>query len=401
MLFYLDNWRSSGEGSVLDGPTRQLYAVESIAAQGLPPGGVATLILRERGLDTADLEHEMRQQETWLRYRRNYNRGRWRGDPFRDAQPAERGLNENYARELLELHTLGVEGGYTQRDVIEVARCFTGWTLTPLHAGQQFVYVPELHDSRRKVVLGKKIRARGRAEGAAVLDLLAAHPSTARFISTKLATRFVGDDPPDALVRRMTRTFLDSGGDIRKVMRTLISAEEFWSPRVVRGKFKTPFELVVSAVRAVEGELAPLPAPPPESAMAGMDTTADEVDEPGRAPGLQFVLRQLGQPLYSAQPPTGYDDTAEAWVSSGALLDRMKFSLGLVAGRVPGVAASIPEGLELDALGLRLFGRPAQDRTLEAIGEQLGLPAWLARSEAQRTRLAAGWLLAAAEFQRR
>jgi uncharacterized protein (DUF1800 family) len=408
MLFYLDNWLSSDPEAVLDGVTLQLYAVESIADHELPPGGITTLILRDRGMDTDAIERQLAQRESWLRYKRLRNRGRRRDDPFRDPQTGRRGLNENYARELLELHTLGVDGGYTQQDVIEVARCFTGWTLTPLHAGRQFVFVPELHDRGKKVVLGTKIKGRGLREGEAVLDLLARHPSTARFISTKLAVRFVGDAPPASLVERMSRTFLASDGDIREVMRTLILSEEFWSSDAFEAKLKTPFELVVSAVRALEGEIAPMPVPPREVGMAAMDRAAME---PARPPGLLQVLNQLSQPLYRAQPPTGYDDTAEGWVSTGALLDRMKFSLGLVLGRIPGVEVEIPERMAPDELGLRLLGRPPSDATLSAIERQLalgpeelaalGLPRRLMRSERQRSRLAAGWLLASAEFQRR
>jgi len=411
MLFYLDNWRSAGEGTVLDGPSRQLHAVESIDEQGMPAGGVATLILRERGVDTAKLEQKMRQQEKWLRYRRNSNRGRRRGDPFRGGEPERLGLNENYARELLELHTLGVDGGYTQQDVIEVARCFTGWTLTPLHAAQQFIYLPELHETGRKTVLGQRIKSKtrgGMAEAETVLDLLAGHPATARFISTKLATRFVGDDPPDALVRRLSATFLESTGDLRAVMRTLIESEEFWSAEVVRAKVKTPFELVVSATRALDAELSPLVLPASAEPAVGMDRAGS-----GRAaaPGLLHALRQLGQSPYRAQPPTGYDETAEGWVSSGALLDRMKFSLGLAVGHVPGVEPRIPDGLPLEELGLHLFGRAPAPSTLRAIEAQLrmdpadlaalGVPAGMFRGERPRTRLFAGWLLATAEFQRR
>jgi uncharacterized protein (DUF1800 family) len=406
MLFYLDNWQSAAEGAVLDGPTRQLYGIESIERQGLPPGGVATLILRDRGLDTAELEQKLRRQETYLRYRRNRARARRSRDPLRDAEPERRGLNENYARELLELHTLGVDGGYSQRDVVEVARCFSGWTLTPMLAAQQFVFMPELHASGKKEVLGKKVKG-GRREGEAVLDLLAEHPSTARFVSTKLATRFVSDRPPPALVERMAETFLASDGDLRAVMRTLIESEEFWSADAYRAKVKSPFELVVSAVRATGGELSPLAPPASAGLPAGMDREAVR----DHVPGLLHVLNQLGQPPYRAQPPTGYGDTAETWVSSGALLDRMKFSLGLAVGRIPGVEPNVPGGLSAERLGRIFLGRDPAPATLAAIEEQLelaphelealGLPPGFFRGDEPRSKLLAGWLLASAEFQRR
>jgi uncharacterized protein (DUF1800 family) len=408
MLFYLDNWMSSYEGAILDGPTQQLYTARSAADQGMPPGGVATLILRDRGLDTTQIERQLVKRESWLRYRRNTNRNRWRDDPFRDPPTVRRGLNENYARELLELHTLGVDGGYSQHDVIEVARCFTGWTLTQMQAGQRFLFVPELHDHGKKVVLGRKIKGRGPAEGEAVLDLLSGHPSTARFISTKLATRFVGDAPPEALVERMSRTFLLSEGDIREVMRTLIASPELWSRETVDAKLKTPFELVVSAVRALDGEIAPLRVPRGAAGLAAMDPAAMK---PAPPPGLLHVLRQMSQPLYQAQPPTGFDDTAGDWVSTGALLDRMKFSLGLAVNRIPGVEVEIPADESVEELGRRLFGRPPAEATLSAIErqldlapdllEELGVPARFARRKEHRAPLVAGWLLASAEFQRR
>jgi len=218
------------------------------------------------------------------------------------------GLNENYARELMELHTLGVDGGYTQQDVTEVARCFTGWTIDRPREGGSYVFRPRAHDPGSKRVLGETIPAGGgERDGERVIDLLVRHPSTARFVSTKLARHFVSDDPPASLVNRMAATFRSTDGDIRAVMTTLVTSPEFWSREAYRAKIKTPFEVVVSAVRALDG----------------------------RGGGLELAreVGKLGQPLYEAQPPTGYPDRAESWVNTGALLGRMNFALALAHNR--------------------------------------------------------------------
>jgi uncharacterized protein (DUF1800 family) len=240
-----------------------------------------------------------------------------------NQQRQKRGLNENYGRELMELHTLGVDGGYTQDDVINVARAFTGWTIEQPRQGGGFRFEPRLHDNREKVVLGHRIKAGGgESDGEQVLDILARHPSTARFISTKLVRRFVSDTPPPALVARAAQRFTDSGGDIREVVRTILTSPEFFSAAAYRAKVKTPFEFVVSAIRA---------------------TGADVSD----ALPLVQAVRQLGMPLYLCQPPTGYADRAEAWVNTGALLNRMNFALQLVSGRMRGVA---PGGAQVSAI---------------------------------------------------
>jgi uncharacterized protein (DUF1800 family) len=226
---------------------------------------------------------------------------------------AQKGINENYARELMELHTLGVDGGYTQEDVIAVARAFTGWTIVGPRQGGDFRFEPRIHDMKEKVVLGQKIKAGGgESDGERVLDILAKHPSTARFISTKLARRFVSDTPPPALVDRAAARFRETDGDIREVVRTILTSPEFFSADAYRAKVKSPFEFVVSAVRA----------------------TGTEVSD---AMALTQAVRQLGMPLYMCQPPTGYPDKAEAWVNTGALLNRMNFALQLVGGRMRGI----------------------------------------------------------------
>src|SRR5579883_1070613 len=221
------------------------------------------------------------------------------------------GLNENYGRELMELHTLGVNGGYTQRDVTEVARVLTGWTIDQPQKGGGFKFEERMHEPGTKFVLGQKIKQHGEKKGVEVLRLLARHPSTAHFICTKLAMRFVSDDPPPALVENMAQTFLKKDGDIREVLKTMFRSPEFWSDGAYRAKMKTPLEFVVSAVRA---------------------TGADVAD----AMPLARQLNQLGMPLYGMQPPTGYSMKSEAWVNSSALLGRMNFSVALMSGKIKG-----------------------------------------------------------------
>jgi uncharacterized protein (DUF1800 family) len=235
----------------------------------------------------------------------------------------KRGLNENYGRELMELHTLGVNGGYTQHDVTEVARCFTGWTIQDPRRGGAFFYNDNLHDKGEKVVLGHVIPAGGGIEdGEKVLDILAEHPSTAKFISTELAQRFVADAPPAALIDKMAKTYLDTGGDIREVMKTMLESKEFWSQGAYRAKVKTPFEMVVSSVRALNASVT--------------DAWA-----------LATQVGNLGEPLYRKQEPTGYSNLNSDWVNSAALLGRMNFAVQLTQNRVPGVkvAASPPAEL--------------------------------------------------------
>jgi uncharacterized protein (DUF1800 family) len=234
-------------------------------------------------------------------------------NPNAAKAPQKRGLNENYGRELMELHTLGVDGGYTQQDVVNVARAFTGWTIEQPRQGGGFRFEPRLHDDREKIVLGHRIKAGGgESDGERVLDILASHPSTARFIATKLVRRFVSDTPPPALVDRAAARFRETDGDIREVVRTIITSPEFFAADAYRAKVKSPFEFIVSALRA---------------------TGADVAD----ALPLVQAARQLGMPLYMCQPPTGYADRADAWVNTGALLNRMNFALQLVSGRLRGV----------------------------------------------------------------
>jgi uncharacterized protein (DUF1800 family) len=245
----------------------------------------------------------------------------------RNARLARRGLNENYGRELMELHTLGVNGSYTQKDVTEVARCFTGWTISQPQRGGAFLFNPRLHDNGEKVVLGVRIPAGGgQSDGEEVLDILARHPATAHFISRKLAMRFVADDPPDSLVERMAETFRKTGGDIRAVLETMLHSKEFWSEGAYRSKMKSPLEMVASAVRAANGDV---------------DFAFPLVNQ----------VAQLGEPLYRKIEPTGYSNASREWMNSAGLMARLNFALQLAGNRIPGVkvekAVADPEGTAL------------------------------------------------------
>jgi hypothetical protein len=221
------------------------------------------------------------------------------------------GLNENYGREIMELHTLSVNGGYTQHDVTELARVLTGWTIQPLEQGGAFQFDLKKHDPGDKVLLGQTVPENGENEGMQILDMLAHHPNTAKFIAKKLAMRFVADDPPPALVDRMAQKFLATDGDIREVLRTMFKSPEFWSTKTYRAKVKTPFEFVVSSLRA----------------------TGTDLTNPGPMLG---ILSRMGMPLYQIVPPTGYSMTESTWMNSEALLDRVNYALALSNGQVGG-----------------------------------------------------------------
>jgi uncharacterized protein (DUF1800 family) len=225
----------------------------------------------------------------------------------------KRGLNENYARELMELHTLGVDTGYTQKDVTELARMLTGWTFEQrrlVRMNETFTFEPARHDRGAKTWLGHEIAPAGQREGEYALDVLAAHPATAHHISWQLAQYFVSDVPPPALVERMTKTWLASDGDIRAVLETLFGSPEFMSTEAAGAKFKTPYQFVVSAVRA----------------------SADPVLNVGP---LVNTMAQLGMPLYGCQTPDGYKNTQDAWLNPDALTRRIAFASALAAGRLP------------------------------------------------------------------
>ena len=268
------------------------------------------------------------------------------------------GLNENYGRELLELHTLGVDGGYTQNDVVAVARAFTGWTIYDLNRYAEFQFNPVIHDRKEKVVLGHTIPAGGGEEdGLRVIEILVRHPSTARFISTKLAQRFVADVPPSALVNRMAATFTRTNGDLRAVVETMLMSREFMSEGAWRAKLKSPLEMVVSAVRAVGAEVT--------------DTWT-----------LSQRIAELGQPLYGKAEPTGYPNTGEAWANTSGFLGRINFASALVAGQIDGVRVSMrAEDAKPGALATRLLGTPPTAATLallERTAAPIASPATLA-----------------------
>ena len=307
------------------------------------------------------------------------------------AKRQERGLNENYGRELMELHTLGVDGGYSQQDVIEVARCFTGWTIREPQRDPQFWFNDRLHDPNPKTVLGHKINGGGMRDGEEVLDLLARDPHTAHHLSLEIARHFVSDNPPDVLVDRMTQTYESTDGDIRAVLHTMIYSPEFWSREAYRAKIKTPFELVASAARAVA---------------ADSDVPLALVQWTGR----------IGEPLYQCQPPTGYSDKADAWVSTGALLNRLNYSLALAGSRLPGVRTDIRHLLGGDASGQPgavldqaitvLLSGEASPETRETLKKQMNDPRVLQASLDDpithiNTGMIAGLVLGAPEFQRR
>jgi uncharacterized protein (DUF1800 family) len=333
-------------------------------------------------------ERAMRQQMRAGRFGQPY--------PPRPANPQaakknERGLNENYGRELMELHTLGVDGGYTQKDVTEVARCFTGWSIEKPRENANFRFDDKVHDPDPKLVLGKKIHAGGMKDGEQVIDLLVHHPSTAKFISTKLARRFVSDTPQPALVARMTETFKSSDGDIRAVLHTMIWSPEFWSRETYRAKIKTPYELVVSAARAL----------------------GTDVDTP--MPLVQWVNR-IGEPLYQCQPPTGYADKSDAWVNTGALLNRLNFSLTLAGNKIRGSRSDVNSLLGVETAGepksaleraVQVFlGGQAGPTTVETLQKQLDSPQVVQAKLDDPVKqvdlgVVTGLVLGAPEFQRR
>jgi uncharacterized protein (DUF1800 family) len=256
------------------------------------------------------------------------------------------GLNENYGREIMELHTLGVNGGYTQADVIAVARCFTGWTVTDPE-NPEFVFAPFMHDWGEKTVLGHKIPAGGgESDGLQVIDILAHHPSTARFISMELAQRFVADEPPQSLVDRMAQTFTKTNGDLRAVLQTMFMSTEFFSEGAWQSKIKSPLEMVVSAARAFNAD------------------TNDTFT-------LVQKVADLGEPLYGKLEPTGYSNNGETWLSTAGVMGRMNFSSALISGSIPGVKPDLSSLGDKDAaaIGRQILGHDISPQTAAAIGQ--------------------------------
>ena len=326
----------------------------------------------------------------------NNNRGpqmerRQQQQPQQQQRP-RRGINENYARELMELHTLGVDGGYTQKDVQEVARCFTGWTIFQPRGGAAavnalrgeaarrtpgtFFFNHRTHDDGEKIVLGHKIAAGGGInDGLKVLDILAHHPSTAKFIATKLVRHFVSDTPPPALVERVAAAFKKSDGDIRETLKAIFFSNEFNSPEAYRAKVKRPFELVISAIRTL-----------------GADTNG--------GPGTHQWMARMGEPLYGFQTPNGYSDAAESWVNNGGLLERMNFGVALAANRVNGTkvdltkvaGANADKGKMIDESVKTILAGELSAATRETLMKQL--------DQADSLTKVVGLILGTPEFQR-
>ncbi|MDQ3258883.1 MAG: DUF1800 domain-containing protein [Acidobacteriota bacterium] len=353
MLFYLDNFQSvspNARAPFGQQPRRRMMRMNESDPRGGPSNGGGI---------------KRRRQQT-----ENEQTGQMEMLPQQPKRP-RRGINENYARELMELHTLGVDGGYTQKDVQEVARAFTGWTLIDprgVVAGNNAAksyFNARLHDDGEKTVLGHKIPAGGGIkDGETVLDILSRHPATAKFIATKLCRRFVIDNPSPALIERVAAAFTKSDGDIRETLRAIFTSPEFNSVEARRAKIKTPFELAISAIRTLGGETD------------------------GR-PALHGWVAKMGEPLYMYQAPTGYPDTAEHWVNTGALLERLNFALALVSNRIPGTrvdlarfAGEIPnnkisqadQGRVVDQFLKLILQGDVSPRTKETLLKQLNSP---------------------------
>jgi len=338
MLFFLDNAQSAADSTE---PT--------LAARPGARGGRGGLIARRPGLGGL---RPGQQVPPALRQRYENATPEQREQMLKQLQAqAKRGLNENYARELMELHTLGVDGGYTQKDVQEVARALTGWTFN--RQTGEFQFNPRIHDAGEKTILGQKFPAgHGEDEGERVLDILARAPATARFVTTKLARHFVSDDPPKALVDRCANAFSKSDGDIRQTLDCIVTSPEFFSRAAYRGKVKTPFEVVASGLRAVN---------------AAPDTT----------PRTAQIVARLGQPIFGRQTPDGWPDRGDAWMNTGAILNRINFGLSLAGGQVPGARLvawpafdslqTLSRGQQVDGVVKAMLGGQVSAETREVL----------------------------------
>ncbi|MDR3749331.1 MAG: DUF1800 domain-containing protein [Acidobacteriota bacterium] len=365
MLFYLDNWQSEGP--------------DSDAAHGVPehPHAQAARMNGPFGP---------------RRWPPGYPPPQQKPNAQNKQQKRSSGLNENYARELMELHTLGVNGGYSQQDVTQVARVFTGWTIEEPRQGGGFTFKQRLHEPGKKTVLGRTIKEGGENEGVQVLEMLARSPATARFISTELSQRFVSDTPPQSLVDAMAKTYLKSDGDLREVLRTMFHSPEFWAPEAYRARVKTPFEFVVSSLRATQADITD-PQP------------------------LLATLNKMGMLLYGSQPPTGYSTKSDVWVNSAALLDRMNFGLALSTNHLPGTSFDLsqltkgtatsdndPYKVQLELEQTLLAGNVSQ-QTHQTIEERIAAPQAIAQfadpNRPTNVNVIAGLLLGSPEFQRK
>ena len=336
MLFYLDNFQSVSPDTQMAGNNRggknQNRRLNQNNQNNEMNSERREQLKRQYGLSDAELDARIKQNQ----------------QNQKQPKRMQRGINENYAREVMELHTLGVEGGYTQADIKEVARAFTGWTIVDPRGYRRtfasvangtedkrvtrlmrlaglpedaesgtFFFNERAHDKGEKTVLGQKINEGGMKDGLKVIDVLVNHPSTAKFIARKLAVKFVSDNPSEALVGRAAKAFQDSKGDIKTTLRAIFTDKEFFAAENYRAKIKTPFEVVISAIRTV-----------------GADTNGGQI---------QAMLAKMGEPLYAYQAPTGYPDTAEDWVNTGALLERLNFAVALASNRIPGTRVNLKQ----------------------------------------------------------
>ena len=371
MLFYLDNWMSADPAAFQkaqqqkNGGRNARY--QGAFASGQPP---APGTFPGPTMDPNAPRQQMRKQQ---------------------QARQERGLNENYGREVMELHTVGVDAGYTQQDVIAMANCLTGWSIRDPRKDPEFVFKPEFHAEGKKVVMGHTFDYGGMKDGEEALKMLASDPHTAKFISTKLARHFVSDNPPPALIDRMVRDYESTGGDIRSLLKTMIYSPEFWSKEAYRSKVKTPFELVASTARALDADL--------------------QVSLP-----LEQWVGRMGEPLFLCQPPTGYSDKAETWVNTGALLNRLNFAMTFAGDHMPGAqvqlntmfgqdASTDPNMALTRAIDIFLDGQIAQG-TRETLEARLADPQILQASLDDPVKhvnegLISGLVLGAPEFQRR
>jgi uncharacterized protein (DUF1800 family) len=365
MLFFLDNWLSVDPTAFKQ--HQQELAERRARYQAMFGGGFGAFGLQQPGTGAPGTQGGQRLKQQ------------------------DRGLNENYGREVMELHTVGVDAGYTQQDVIEMAECLTGWTVREPRRDPEFVFRPEFHADGKKVVMGHTFDYGGEKDGEEALAMLANDPRTAKFISTELARHFVSDTPPQALVARMAKTYESTGGDTRSVLRTMIYSPEFWSKETYRAKVKTPFELVASTARALDADVS--------------------VSLP-----LAVWVGRMGEPLFLCQPPTGYSDKATTWVNTGALLNRLNFALGFATNHMAGTnvdladmfgedASRDPEKALTRATDLFLDGQVAPT-TWQTLEERLNDPQILqARLDDPVKQvnegLLSGLVLGTPEFQRR
>jgi len=311
MLFYLDNWLSA-DAAAFERMRAEVQArkqrYQGIFSNGAPPAP-GTFPTRSSVSPNDNVVAKKKQ---------------------------ERGLNENYGREVMKLHTVGVDAGYTQGDVIAMAETLTGWTVHEPRKDPEFFFDERIHAQGKEVVMGREFNYGGEKDGEEALKFLANHPSTARFISTKLARHFVSDNPPQPLIKRMAKNYEATGGDIRSVLKTMIYSPEFWSKEAYRAKVKSPFELVASTARALGAEV------------------------PVSLPLTQWVGR-MGEPLFLCQPPTGYLDKAETWVNAGSLLNRLNFALTFATDKLAGTSVDLK----------KLLGPTSSSEPSTALGESI------------------------------